>query len=356
MLTSQQKVFRKFWHATVPLSSLQSEAPQPFTLLGEPIVLFLDEQGQLAALKDRCCHRTAKLSKGRCVAGRLECGYHGWTYNGTGKVVRIPQYDEGRAIPADYCTPAYRCVGKYGYAWVALEEPIAPIPDMPEFDAPGWRTIFQFYERWATSPLRALENSFDNSHFSFVHRATFGVADQPKPSKYELVEQEHGFYAETIIAAANPAEYQRVTGLTDAITTRHMRNAYYLPFSRRLDIEYPPAGGPNSGKPGVRHVIINCFTPIDDANIQLVQWLFRNDTEADCPEAMLVEFDHVITREDKDILESTDPDALVDTRRRGIEYSMDSDRPGMLIRKKLMELLARHGEAEVHRGTATMGA
>ena len=40
--------------------------------------------------------------------------------------------------------------------------------------------------------------------------------------------------------------------------------------------------------------------------------------------------------------------ALVDTRRRGIEYSMDSDRPGMLIRKKLMELLAAHGEAEVH--------
>jgi len=71
---------------------------------------------------------------------------------------------------------------------------------------------------------------------------------------------------------------------------------------------------------------------------------------------MLVEFDHVITREDKDILESTDPDALVDTRRRGVEYSMDSDRPGMLIRKKLMELLARHGEAEVHRGTATMAA
>jgi 5S rRNA maturation endonuclease (ribonuclease M5) len=62
----------------------------------------------------------------------------------------------------------------------------------------------------------------------------------------------------------------------------------------------------------------------------------------------------VITREDKDILESTDPDALVDTRRRGVEFSMDSDRPGMLIRKKLMELLARHGEAEVHRGAATM--
>lgn len=345
MLTTRQPVFRRFWHAVMPLSQLEGGQPQPFTLLGEAIVLFVDAQGQPAALKDRCCHRTAKLSKGRCVNGALECGYHGWTYDRGGRVIRIPQYDEGRAIPPDYGTPAYRCVAKHGYAWVALEEPIAPIPEVPEFGAPGWRTIFQFHEVWATSPLRALENSFDNSHFSFVHRATFGVAAQPKPSKYELVQRRNddgssGFYAETVIDAANPAAFHRVSGSTEPITQRHMRNAYYLPFSRRLDIEYPS---------GVRHVIINCFTPIDDGHIQLCQWLFRNDNEEDCPAQLLIDFDHVITREDKDILESTDPDALVDTRRRGVEFSMDSDRPGVLIRKLLMELLAAHGEAEVHR-------
>jgi 5S rRNA maturation endonuclease (ribonuclease M5) len=32
-----------------------------------------------------------------------------------------------------------------------------------------------------------------------------------------------------------------------------------------------------------------------------------------------------------------------------VEYSMDSDRPGIKIRKKLMELLAKNGEEEVHR-------
>ncbi len=346
MLITRQPVFRKFWHAVMPLSMLEGGLPKPFRLLGEDIVLFLDAEGQPAALKDRCCHRTARLSKGRCVNGALECGYHGWTYNAGGRVIRIPQYDAERAIPAEYCTPAYRCVAKYGYAWVALEEPIAPIPEVPEFGAPGWRTIYQFYERWATSPIRALENSFDNSHFSFVHRATFGVAAQPKPSKYELVERKNGdgsigFQAETLIDATNPPAFHRVSGSTDPITQRHMRNAYYLPFSRRLDIEYPS---------GVRHIIINCFTPIDDGQLQLVQWLFRNDTEADCPEQMLIDFDHVITREDKDILESTDPDALVDIRRRGVEYSMDSDRPGMLIRKQLLELLSAHGETEQHRG------
>ena len=340
MLVTRQPVFRKFWHAVMPLSMLDGGQPQPFTLLGENIVLFLDAQGQPAALKDRCCHRTAKLSKGRCVNGALECGYHGWTYNGQGRVIRIPQYDADRAIPADYCTPAYRCVAKYGYAWVALEEPIAPIPEVPEFGAPGWRTIFQFYERWDTSPVRALENSFDNSHFSFVHRATFGVAAQPKPSRYELVQQDGGFYAETVIDAANPERFQRISGVKEAITQRHMRNAYYQPFSRRLDIEYPS---------GIRHIIINAFTPIDDGRMQLCQWLFRNDTEADCPAQMLIDFDDEITREDKDILESTDPDAVVDLRRRGVEYSMDSDRPGILIRRRLMALLSGAGEVEVHR-------
>ena len=49
-------------------------------------------------------------------------------------------------------------------------------------------------------------------------------------------------------------------------------------------------------------------------------------------------------------LESTDPDAWLDTRRRGVEYSMDSDKPGMLIRKRLMAILQAHGEEEVHRG------
>ena len=339
MLVTQQSVFRKFWHAVMPMSEL-SNGPKPFTLLGQKIVLFLDADGLPAALEDRCCHRTAKLSKGQCKNGNLECAYHGWQYNRIGKVVVIPQYAADREIPVDYRAKSFRCVARYGYAWVALEDPVEDIFEILEFDADNFRTIFQFYETWATSPVRALENSFDNAHFSFVHKATFGVAASPSPSKYELRESEFGFEAETIIEAVNPEKFQRISGVKDTITTRHMRNAYYLPFSRRLDIEYPS---------GVRHIIINCFTPIDDQHTQLCQWLFRNDTEEDCPAEMLIYFDEVITREDKDILESTDPDALIDLRRRGVEFSMDSDRPGILIRKKLMELLAKNGEVEVHR-------
>ena len=63
----------------------------------------------------------------------------------------------------------------------------------------------------------------------------------------------------------------------------------------------------------------------------------------------LVEEAEAHRAEDKEILESTDPDAVVDLRRRGVEFSMDSDRPGILIRRRLMAMLAAAGEAEVHR-------
>ena len=116
-----------------------------------------------------------------------------------------------------------------------------------------------------------------------------------------------------------------------------MRNRWYMPFCRKLDIEYPS---------GLRHVIFNSATPIDDGSIQVVQWLYRNDTEADCPARELIDWDFKITREDKDIIESTDPDSPIDAARR-VEAHMVSDGPGMIMRRRLLKLLHEHGESEV---------
>lgn len=51
--------------------------------------------------------------------------------------------------------------------------------------------------------------------------------------------------------------------------------------------------------------------------------------------------------EDKRILEAVDADAPVGVSRRD-EQSVASDRPGMLMRKRLLALLHDHGEVEVH--------
>ena len=335
MLTTKQKVLRRFWYAVISLDDLK-EGPKPFRLLGEDIVLFLGADGKPAALKDRCCHRTAKLSKGWCRDGLIVCGYHGWTYDHAGKLVHVPQFPVQQQVP-NLSTPAYHCQARYGYAWVALDDPLTPILDACEEDDPAYRRIPQFYEVWNTSALRLMENSFDNAHFAFVHKGTFGQLDQPLPEKYEIKETDYGFEAETLITVANPPVQYRISGTTEPTTKRHMRNRWYMPFCRKLDIEYPS---------GLRHVIFNSATPIDDGSIQVVQWLYRNDTEADCPAQELIDWDFKITREDKDIIESTDPDTPVDPARR-VEAHMVSDGPGVIMRRRLLKLLHEHGESEV---------
>ena len=335
MLTTQQKVFRRFWYATMRIEDLKG-GPKPFTLLGEKIVLWLDENGEPACLQDRCCHRTAKLSKGWCDNGHLVCGYHGWTYDRDGTLVRIPQFSPEQVVPRLGVRP-YHCAERYGYAWVCLEEPLAPIPDVPEDRELGFRRIQQFHDVWKTAPLRLMENSFDNAHFAFVHKGTFGQMSQPKPEKYELNETDYGFEAESIVTIANPPMAYRVTGTTAPETKRHMRNKWFMPFCRRLDIEYPS---------GLRHIIFNCATPVDDGSIKLAQILYRNDTEETCSTQELIDWDAVIIEEDRDILELTDPDTPVDMKRK-VEAHMPSDRPGMIMRRRLNELLEQHGETEV---------
>jgi phenylpropionate dioxygenase-like ring-hydroxylating dioxygenase large terminal subunit len=303
--------------------------------MGEDIVLFIGADGAPAALRDRCRHRTARLSLGYCEAGRIVCGYHGWTYDPDGRLVRIPQAPEDARVP-DYAVEAFPCQARYGYAWVALAPPLVPLFEIPEDGDPAYRRIFQFHEEWGTAPLRMMENAFDNAHFAFVHRATFGVA-QPKPSSYALEETDYGFRALTVVPVANPPAAHRVTGETSPETTRTMDNHWYLPFARRMDMAYPG---------GVRHIIINALTPIEDDRMQVVQLLYRNDTEADCPERTLIDWDAAIIAEDRAILESTVADAPLSPRS-GLEAHMASDRPGVIMRHRLARLLAEHGEDEV---------
>ncbi len=340
MLTTKQNVLRRFWYALMPMSFLD-DGPRPFRLMGEDIVVWKQADGTPAAVADRCCHRTAKLSRGFVENGNLVCGYHGWTYDCTGACIRIPQQAEGAPIPPGAKVPGYRAQEKYGYVWVALEEPLRPIPHFPEDGALGYRRIFQFYEEWKTSPLRMMENSFDNSHFSFVHKANFGMIDNPRPAPYAFRETDYGFEAETTVPIKNPPESHAITGTTEPVTNRHLVNRYYLPFCRRFGCTYPASG--------TDHIIYNCATPIDDDRMMLVQWLYRNDTEAQCSTEQLIEWDKAITIEDREILEATDPDAAVDPTRR-TELHMASDKPGLIIRKQLFDLLKAHGEQEIHRG------
>ncbi len=218
MLFTKQPVFRRFWYPVIPIAELL-ESPKPFELLGQNIVLWLDAEGKPSAVRDRCCHRTAKLSLGKVVDGNISCAYHGWAFNALGTCVHVPQAEKN-FISGSYKVEAYRCVERYGYAWVCLEEPLKDIPNIPEAVDPEYRLIHEFYEQWNCAGLRVMENELDLAHPTFVHTTTFGSEDHPIPDSLELTETESGLDVRGVLGVVNPELQQQNLKMDKAQTVR----------------------------------------------------------------------------------------------------------------------------------------
>ncbi|MGE5147497.1 MAG: Rieske 2Fe-2S domain-containing protein [Candidatus Eiseniibacteriota bacterium] len=334
MLVTQQKVLRRFWYGLMPLGELEG-GPKAFTLLGEKIVLFLDRDGKPAALQDRCCHRTAPLSRGRVEDGAVVCGYHGWTFDRDGKCIRIPQQT---TVGPRIGVKAYRCEARYGYVWVCLDEPLYDIPELSEAADPSFRRIHEFHEIWDTAALRIIENAFDNAHFSYVHAASFGDEKRPEPAALKLTPTEWGFVMDTVVPVRNPDEIQKRNLHTDDDETlRTYKKVWWMPFSVKMTLSYPS---------GVVHIIVAMITPVDDRRTMFTQFVLRNDSEADAPAAGVIAWDRRVTAEDRAMLELTEPDVPLDLRS-GEEFHMAADQPGLEVRRRLLQLLTEHGEREV---------
>ncbi|GAB4372886.1 MAG: molybdenum cofactor-independent xanthine hydroxylase subunit HpxD [Elainellaceae cyanobacterium] len=326
MRVTEHPVFKQFWYPVVPIAQLQAN-PQAFQLLGQRLALWLDAEGRPAAVEDRCCHRSARLSQGSVIAGSIRCPYHGWEFNGEGVCVHVPQLPDA-PLPSTYKVKSFHCTERYGYVWVCLATPLSEIPDIPEAHDPAFRLIHQFYEPWRCSGLRIIENAFDGAHPHFVHANTFGDRNNPVPPAYDLVEETAtGLHVTNTLDVLNPKLQQQNLGIAATKTMRTYDRTWYIPFTARAAISYPN---------GLTHVIVLTATPINDSTSQLVQFCLRNDTEADAKAEDVIAFDRAVTLEDKAVLEATDPDTPLAIDQ---EQHMASDKPGIVMRRRLAALL-----------------
>ena len=168
---------RNAWYVAAWSVDLGNEKPFAISILGEPIVIYRTASGRLVALQDRCVHRLARLSLGRCEGERLRCMYHGLLFDAEGKVVEIPGQPQ---IPASARVRAFPAVERHSWVWVWMGEAAgadeALIPEAVGLDHPDY-ILGHGQLDYAADGRLINDNLLDFSHLPYVHANSF------RPSK-----------------------------------------------------------------------------------------------------------------------------------------------------------------------------
>lgn len=182
---------RNAWYVAAWASELPQGQPLAITILGEPLVIYR-HPGGLAALEDRCVHRLAPLSLGRCEGDRLRCMYHGLLFNPDGTVADIPGQE---VVPPNARVKGYPVVEAGGWIWVWMGDaaradeallPPAIGPNHPDYIMGHGHLDYDAEARLIN------DNLLDFSHLSFVHAQSFQAGSNFADSLPKLETLERG--------------------------------------------------------------------------------------------------------------------------------------------------------------------
>lgn len=157
-------------------------------ILGMDLVVFRDADGQPAALRDRCPHRMAPLSRGGVREGTVECRYHGLRFDGAGQCVGNPF----GAVPDRAKVDSFTVVERDQMLWIwpgdaALAYP-SQIPDFSFQNGDGvddnW-VVFGYTHVYADYQLET-DNLLDLSHTEFLHAGSFGGRGFIQKGEFQL--------------------------------------------------------------------------------------------------------------------------------------------------------------------------
>lgn len=318
---------RNSWHPVARTIDVAG-GPHAVRLLGADVVLFRGADGAVSALPDRCPHRESPLSPGVVSDGCLVCPYHGWTFDQTGRCVRVPSASEGVPAPPRAHLAAYHCAERYGLVWVCLGEPRAPIPAMPWEDDPSFRRINTPVDVWRTSATRMVDNFLDITHFPFVHTGTFGRSQDTQVPRVELRQLDDDFFGYSYEVFANNQSVGAIaSGQTESVVHRAMSSGFSLPFICRSTIAYDS---------GLEHILLLLSTPIDDVTSYFTFVVWRNDDFSVAADEV-IQFDLAIGAEDKVMLERLSGVLPLDQT---TLVSVQADKCSVEWRRQLADLLA----------------
>ncbi len=256
------------------------------TVLGDHVLLYRGDSGEVIALNDRCPHRGALLSRGRREGDSIRCMYHGIKYDQSGKCVQIPGQD---MIPPKLRVRKYPLAESGHLIWIWMGDPAkadpALITDFPPLHDPQWKGL-PGYLHYDANYLLIVDNLSDFAHLAFVHTKTLGGSEEyafvTKPVVVER--QERGFRVERwhMNSEAPPFHKKVIRDKTPRVDRRNIATML-IPGIFYMETMFAPAGqGAEHGNLQNAREYRNCqfMTPETERTTHFF-WAYLNNYEGD---------------------------------------------------------------------------
>ncbi|MDB6001477.1 MAG: LysR family transcriptional regulator [Rhizobacter sp.] len=212
------------WDHEIPADGLFSR-----TVLGEAILLYRTADGRITALRDRCCHRLAPLSKGRREGDCVRCGYHGLLFDASGQCVEIPGSD---SIPAKARVQTYpiEVKNRWVFVWMgdAAKADAALLPDNFSCDSSEWDYVPGYLHYSTPQPL-ICDNLLDFSHLSYVHEKTLGGSTAIAQARATIETVPRGIRVRRLVRNVPPPPYYKAIRQIEGRLDRWFDYEFLLP-------------------------------------------------------------------------------------------------------------------------------
>jgi phenylpropionate dioxygenase-like ring-hydroxylating dioxygenase large terminal subunit len=162
------------WYAVLESNEVPAGRPVGALRMGEKLVFWRDEKGNLACLHDCCPHRGVSLSLGRLQGDFVECPFHGFQFDAEGTCRLVPANGRNAPKARQIRVSGYPTCEIDGLIFIWWGESQATPPPPRYFDNLGGMVYATSRVPWNAHYSRAIENQLDVAHVPFVHSDTIG--------------------------------------------------------------------------------------------------------------------------------------------------------------------------------------
>jgi phenylpropionate dioxygenase-like ring-hydroxylating dioxygenase large terminal subunit len=163
------------WYAILESKEIRPGKIIGVTRMGEKMVAWRNNKGELSVMSDKCPHRGVALSAGKVTGDCLQCPFHGFEFDSSGACKHVPANGRTSEAPKALRVHGYPVREENGFVYIWWGEAQSDLPPVPWFESIGQEMVFTtIKDHWANHYARAIENQLDVIHLPFIHHNTIG--------------------------------------------------------------------------------------------------------------------------------------------------------------------------------------